>query len=218
MNNYNVVKLSEVLENVEEITNEYNSKQKYYEDDKTYFQIFHDDPEGIIKSASKSYKYSSDEITGDLVLDLGHKKIDLSKYTKEDYKNLSDELSHELAAKQIINIIKTDPELSDLNNRFKSNDVWLDTDRGYASISYNGENDKISTGELLFSIESNGDSSDSLNSNGFKYMSWSNNEGVYHSSLKSGLESTESYLRFLDEEKLLELESLDEKPKRRHKI
>lgn len=138
---YKVVSINDVLENAALQTKEYNSKQEYYDDDKTYFQMFHDNAESIIKSTPSTSKYTSDETTGDLVLDLGNKKIDISNYTEEDYKALSDDLSHELAAKEILDTIKNDPDFSDLNRRLESGEISLDTDRVYASISYIGNND-----------------------------------------------------------------------------
>lgn len=81
---YKVVSINDVLENAALQTKEYNSKQEYYDDDKTYFQMFHDNAESIIKSTPSTSKYTSDETTGDLVLDLGNKKIDISNYTEED--------------------------------------------------------------------------------------------------------------------------------------
>ncbi len=140
---YKLVSINDVLENAALQTKEYNSKQEYYDDDKTYFQMFHDNAEGIIKSTPSTSKYTSDETTGDLVLDLGNKKIDISNYTEEDYKALSDDLSHELAAKEIEDTIKTDPELSDLNRRLSNGEISIDTDREYASLS-------DSNGELVF--------------------------------------------------------------------
>ncbi|WP_213928854.1 hypothetical protein [Serratia marcescens] len=202
---YKVVSINDVLENAALQTKEYNSKQEYYDDDKTYFQMFHDNAESIIKSTPSTSKYTSDETTGDLVLDLGNKKIDISNYTEEDYKGLSDDLSHELAAKEIEDTIKTDPELSDLNRRLENGEISLDTDRVYASISYIGkcdDNEVLPIGDLIFSIEPKEDCQASLNSDGFNYVATSSttNEGVYYKSLKDGLESTQSYLRTLEYE------------------
>ncbi|EBS2638914.1 hypothetical protein M2T32_25820 [Klebsiella pneumoniae] len=202
---YKVVSINDVLENAALQTKEYNSKQEYYDDDKTYFQMFHDNAESIIKSTPSTSKYTSDETTGDLVLDLGNKKIDISNYTEEDYKALSDDLSHELAAKEILDTIKNDPDFSDLNRRLESGEISLDTDRVYASISYIGNNDGneiLPVGDLIFSIEPKEDCQASLNSDGFNYVATSSttNEGVYCESLKDGLESTQSYLRTLEYE------------------
>ncbi|EBC4198961.1 hypothetical protein KAP61_004482 [Salmonella enterica subsp. enterica serovar Infantis] len=202
---YKVVSINDVLENAALQTKEYNSKQEYYDDDKTYFQMFHDNAESIIKSTPSTSKYTSDETTGDLVLDLGNKKIDISNYTEEDYKALSDDLSHELAAKEILDTIKNDPDFSDLNRRLESGEISLDTDRVYASISYIGNNDGneiLPVGDLIFSIEPKEDCQASLNSDGFNYVETSSttNEGVYYESLKDGLESTQSYLRTLEYE------------------
>lgn len=202
---YKVVSINDVLENAALQTKEYNSKQEYYDDDKTYFQMFHDNAESIIKSTPSTSKYTSDETTGDLVLDLGNKKIDISNYTEEDYKALSDDLSHELAAKEILDTIKNDPDFSDLNRRLESGEISLDTDRVYASISYIGNNDGneiLPVGDLIFSIEPKEDCQASLNSDGFNYVAISSttNEGVYYESLKDGLESTQSYLRTLEYE------------------
>lgn len=207
MSNSKLVEINDVLETTANATKKYNSKQDYYEDDKTYFQMFHDNAEEIIKSTLPSSKYTSDENAGDFVLVVGDKKVDLSGYTKEDYAKLSDDLSHKLAAKEIIDTINSDPDLSDLNKMILNDDISVDTDRTYASI-----NDI--NGNLIFSIESkNNDSSTSLNAeNGFNYTSWSNNEGVNHPSLKSGLESTQSYLISSD----YELE--DKKPSKRLKM
>lgn len=202
---YKVVSINDVLENAALQTKEYNSKQEYYDDDKTYFQMFHDNAESIIKSTPSTSKYTSDETTGDLVLDLGNKKTDISNYTEEDYKALSDDLSHELAAKEILDTIKNDPDFSDLNRRLESGEISLDTDRVYASISYIGNNDGneiLPVGDLIFSIEPKEDCQASLNSDGFNYVATSSttNEGVYYESLKDGLESTQSYLRTLEYE------------------
>lgn len=152
---YKVVSINDVLDNAALQTKEYNSKQEYYDDDKTYFQMFHDNAESIIKSTPSTSKYTSDETTGDLVLDLGNKKIDISNYTEEDYKALSDDLSHELAAKEILDTIKNDPDFSDLNRRLESGEISLDTDRVYASISYIGNNDGneiLPVGDLIFQL------------------------------------------------------------------
>lgn len=195
---YKEVKLNDVLENAAVQTKEYNSKQEYYDDDKTYFQMFHDNAESIIKSTPSTSKYTSDETTGDLVLVLGNNKIDLSNYTEEDYRALSDDLSHELAAKEIEDTIKTDPELSDLNSKLSNGDIWVNTNFGYASVMYTGENDiadKIpgGSGNLIFSIKSNEDCLASLNSDdGFKYIT--DFDGVYKESIKEGLEDAQSYL------------------------
>lgn len=202
---YKVVSINDVLDNAALQTKEYNSKQEYYDDDKTYFQMFHDNAERIIKSTPSTSKYTSDETTGDLVLDLGNKKIDISNYTEEDYKALSDDLSHELAAKEILDTIKNDPDFSDLNRRLESGEISLDTDRVYASISYIGNNDGneiLPVGDLIFSIEPKEDCQASLNSDGFNYVATSSttNEGVCYESLKDGLESTQSYLRTLEYE------------------
>ncbi|YBD77832.1 hypothetical protein ACCR80_26170 (plasmid) [Klebsiella pneumoniae] len=45
---YKVVSINDVLDNAALQTKEYNSKQEYYDDDKTYFQMFHDNAESII--------------------------------------------------------------------------------------------------------------------------------------------------------------------------
>lgn len=199
---YKVVSINDVLENAALQTKEYNSKQEYYDDDKTYFQMFHDNAESIIKSTPSTSKYTSDETTGDLVLDLGNKKIDISNYTEEDYKALSDDLSHELAAKEIEDTIKTNPELSDLNSKLSNGDVWVNTDFGYASVMYTGDNDvadKLPSGNLIFSIQSKEDCHASLNSDeGFRYIS--EIDGVYKKSIKEGLEDAQSYLYTLEEE------------------
>lgn len=201
---YKEVKFNDILENAALQTKEYNSIQEYYDDDKTYFQMFHDNAESIIKSTPSTSKYTSDETTGDLVLDLGNNKIDLSNYTEEDYRALSDDLSHELAAKEIEDTIKTDPELSDLNRMLENGEIWVNTDFGYASVMYTGENDiadKIpgGSGNLIFSIKSKEDCLASLNSDdGFKYIT--DFDGVYKESIKDGLKDAQSYLYTLEAE------------------
>ncbi|EIF0095837.1 hypothetical protein LEW15_002808 [Salmonella enterica] len=210
---YKIVNVNDVLENAALQTKEYNSKQEYYDDDKTYFQMFHDNAESIIKSTPSTSKYTSDETTGDLVLDLGNKKIDLSSYTEEDYKTLSDDLSHELAAKEIEDTIKTDPELSDLNTRLSNGEISINTDREYASLD-----DK--NGELVFSIESKNshDSSISLNSDeGFRFIAWDSESGVYQPTLNDGLKSAQSYIRTLEEEAALEIDEPEQKSRTSYK-
>lgn len=204
---YKTVNVNDVLETAALQTKEYNSKQEYYDDDKTYFQMFHDNAESIIKSTPSTSKYTSDETTGDLVLDLGNKKIDLSNYTEEDYKTLSDDLSHELAAKEIEDTIKTDPELSDLNTRLSNGEISINTDREYASLD-----DK--NGELVFSIESKNshDSSISLNSDeGFRFIAWDSESGVYQPTLSDGLKSAQSNIQTLEAEAALEIDEPEQK-------
>ena len=204
---YKVVSINDVLENAALQTKEYNSKQEYYDDDKTYFQMFHDNAESIIKSTPSTSKYTSDETTGDLVLDLGNKKIDISNYTEEDYKALSDDLSHQLAAKEIEDTIKTDPELSDLNRRLSNGEISIDTDREYASLS-------DSNGELVFSIESNKNHnpSKSLNSDeGFRFIAWDGEYGGDQPTLSDGLKSAQSNIQILEAEAALEIDGPEQK-------
>ncbi|HHS9855046.1 TPA: hypothetical protein ACTW3A_004931 [Klebsiella quasipneumoniae subsp. quasipneumoniae] len=204
---YKVVSINDVLDNAALQTIEYNSKQEYYDDDKTYFQMFHDNAESIIKSTPTTSKYTSDETVGDLFLDLGNKKIDISNYTEEDYKGLSDDLSHELAAKEIEDTIKTDPELSDLNRRLSNGEISIDTDREYASLS-------DSNGELVFSIESKNshNSSKSLNSDeGFSFIAWGSEDGIDHNSLSDGLKSAQSNIQLLDAKAILEIDEPEQK-------
>lgn len=204
---YKVVNINDVLENAALQTKEYNSKQEYYDDDKTYFQMFHDNAESIIKSTPSTSKYTSDETTGDLVLDLGNKKIDISNYTEEDYKALSDDLSHQLAAKEIEDTIKTDPELSDLNRRLSNGEISIDTDREYASLS-------DSNGELVFSIESNKNHnpSKSLNSDaGFRFIAWDGEYGGDQPTLSDGLKSAQSNIQILEAEAALEIDEPEQK-------
>ncbi|EAS4985481.1 hypothetical protein D7X41_19815 [Salmonella enterica] len=214
---YKIVNVNDVLETAALQTKEYNSKQEYYDDDKTYFQMFHDNAESIIKSTPSTSKYTSDETTGDLVLDLGNKKIDLSNYTEEDYKTLSDDLSHELAAKEIEDTIKTDPELSDLNTRLSNGEISINTDREYASITYIGNsdgNEVLPVGELVFSIESKNshDSSISLNSDeGFRFIAWDSESGVYQPTLSDGLKSAQSNIQTLEAEAALEIDEPEQK-------
>lgn len=206
---YNIVSMSDLLENAAIKTKAYNDKQEYYEDEKTYFEMFHDNAESIVKSTATTSRYTSDESAGDLILDIGNKKIDLSNYTQEDYKSLSDDLSHELAAKEILDTIKTDPELSDLNRRLENGSLEVNTDRVYASISYIGDNEILPMGDLIFSIEAKEDSYGSLNNeDGISYMAWSSttNEGFSHKSLRDGLEDTQSYLQNLEAEAALEVD------------
>lgn len=159
--------------------------------------MFADDAESIIKSTKTSTQQSYDDSTGDLILSFGKDKIDISGFNEEDYKKLANELSHEFAAKEIIDTIKSYPDLSDLNKRLSNEEISVDTDRVYASISN-------SDGELVFSIESkNNDSSTALTEkDGFHYIAWSSttNEGVYYQSLNDGLKSTQSYIISLEPE------------------
>lgn len=204
---YKVVSINDVLDNAALQTKEYNSKQEYYDDDKTYFQMFHDNAESIIKSTPSTSKYTSDETTGDLVLDLGNKKIDISNYTEEDYKALSDDLSHQLAAKEIEDTIKTDPELSDLNRRLSNGEISIDTDREYASLS-------DGNGELVFSIESNKNHnpSKSLNSDeGFRFIAWDGEYGGDQPTLSDGLKSAQSNIQILEAEAALEIDEPEQK-------
>lgn len=204
---YKIVNVNDVLETAALQTKEYNNKQEYYDDDKTYFQMFHDNAESIIKSTPSTSKYTSDETTGDLVLDLGNKMIDLSNYTEEDYKTLSDDFSHELAAKEIEDTIKTDPELSDLNTRLSNGEISINTDREYASLD-----DK--NGELVFSIESKNshDSSIPLNSDeGFRFIAWDGEYGGDQSTLSDGLKSAQSNIKTLEAEAALEIDEPEQK-------
>ena len=211
---YNVVNMRDLLENAALKTKEYNDKQEYYEEEKTYFQMFHDNAESIVKSTATTSRYTSDESTGDLILDIGSKKIDITNYTEADYKSLSDDVSHDLAAKEIIDTIKNDPALSDLNNRLSNGSIDIDTDRVYASISYTCDDETLPMGDLLFSVEAKEDALASLNTkDGVSYMSWSSttNEGVSHRSLRDGLENTQSYLQNLEAEAALEIDEPEQK-------
>ena len=211
---YNEVNMNDLLENTAIKTKEYNDKQEYYEEEKTYFQMFHDNAESIVKSTATTSRYTSDESTGVLILDIGSKKIDITNYTEADYKSLSDDVSHDLAVKEIIDTVKNDPSLSDLNNRLLNRGIEVDTDRGYASISYTGDNETLPMGDLIFSIEAKEDSYGSLNNkDGISYMSWSSttNEGVSHKGLRDGLEDTQSYLQRLEAEAALEIDEPEQK-------
>lgn len=194
---YNTVNITDLLETTALKTKEYNDKQEYIEDDKSYFQFFHDNAQGLIQSTKKNAKYTSDESTGDLILDTGNKKIDITNFTDADYKSLSDDLSHDFALKEMIDKIKEEPELSNLNQRLSNGDISADTDRSYASVSYVGSEAILPRGELIFSIEVE---------DGVSYMAWSptTNEGVSHLSLMAGLKSTQSYLNNLEAEAALD--------------
>lgn len=213
---YNVVNMNDLSENAAIKTKEYNDKQEYYEDEKTYFQMFHDNAESIVKSTATTARYTSDENGGDLIVDTGNEKIDITNYTEKDYKSLSDFLSHEIAAKEIIDTIKNDTALSDLSNRLSNGNLEVNTDRVYASISYTGDNEILPMGDLIFSIEAKEDSHGSLNNeDGVSYMAWSSttNEGVSHKSLKDGLKSTQSYLNNLEAEAALDVDEPEQKSK-----
>jgi len=213
---YNVVNMNDLLESTAIKTKEYNDKQEYYEDEKTYFQMFHDNAESIVKSTATTARYTSDENGGDLILDTGNKKIDITNYTDADYKDLSDKLSHNFARKEMIDILKSEPELSDLNQGLSNGDISVDTDRVYASVSYVGSKSILPRGELIFSIEAKEDSYGSLNTeDGVSYIAWSSttNEGVSHKSLKDGLKSTQSYLNNLEAEAALDVDEPEQKSK-----
>jgi len=194
---YNTVSINDLLETTALKTKEYNGKQEYIEDDKSYFQFFHDNAQGLIQSTKKNTKYTSDESAGDLILDTGNKKIDITNFTDVDYKSLSDDLSHDFALKEMIDKIKEEPELSNLNQRLLNGDITADKDRTYASVSYVGDKEILPRGDLIFSIEIE---------DGVSYMAWSSttNEGVSHLSLMAGLKSTQSYLNNLEAEAALD--------------
>lgn len=213
---YNTVNISDLLETTALKTKEYNDKQEYIEDDKTYFQFFNENAQSLIQSTKENSKYTSDESTGDLILDIGDKKIDITNYTDADYKDLSDKLSHNFARKEMIDILKREPELSDLNQGLSNGDISVDTDRVYASVSYVGSKSILPRGELIFSIEAKEDSYGSLNSeSGVSYIAWSptSNEGVSHLSLMDGLKSTQSYLNNLEAEAALDVDEPEQKSK-----
>lgn len=203
---YNTVNISDLLETTALKTKEYNDKQEYIEDDKSYFQFFHDNAQSLIQSTKKNTKYTSDDSIGDLILNADDKKIDITNYTDADYKALSEDLSHDFALKEMIDKMKEEPELSDLNNRLLNGDITADTDRSYASVSYVGSKGILPRGDLIFSIEVE---------DGVSYMAWSSttNEGVSHLSLMDGLKSTQSYLNNLEAEAALDADEPELKSK-----
>ncbi|EMG6929022.1 hypothetical protein V5J53_004519 [Salmonella enterica] len=180
---YNLISKTDLFDHIAKRTKDYNDA---YEDEHiTYFQALDSNPEKMIKEIQSNPKYTSDNTVGDLILDLGDKQLDITNYTECQFRSLSDDLSHELASQEIIDVIKTDPALKDLNDKLSVGEITVDTKNEYASV-------KDTNGELLFSIESSyGIDSPLTKNDDFEIISWNENDGVYHNSISEGLKAVQ---------------------------
>ncbi|EIM9434792.1 hypothetical protein LN840_004699 [Escherichia coli] len=176
---YSMISKADLFEHIANSAKDYNDS---YEDEHiTYFQALDSNPEKIIKSSPFKMKYSQDSDVGDLVLDLGEKQIDITNYNECEFRSLSDDLSHELAAHEILDVIKTDPALKDLSDKLSLGEISVDTNNEYATV-------RDINGEMLFSIESSYGTDAPLTKNDeFEILSWSGIDGVYHNSINEGL-------------------------------
>lgn len=200
---YNVISKTDLFDHVAQRTKDYNDS---YEDEHiTYFQALDSNPEKMIKEIKTNPKYTSDNTVGDLILDLGDKQLNITNYTECQFRSLSDDLSHELASQEIIDVIKTDPALKDLNDKLSVGEITVDTKNEYASV-------KDTNGELLFSIESSyGIDSPLTKNDEFEIISWNENDGVYHNSISEGLKAVQSSILSKEYKDLLEIDEPEQK-------
>ncbi|ELU9969602.1 hypothetical protein SFD26_004005 [Salmonella enterica subsp. enterica serovar Infantis] len=200
---YKVISKKELFDHVAQRTKDYNDS---YEDEHiTYFQALDSNPEKMIKEIKTNTKYTPDNTVGDLILDLGDKQLDITNFTECQFRSLSDDLSHELASQEIIDVIKTYPALKDLNDKLSVGEISVDTKNEYASV-------KDSNGELLFSIESSYGADSPLTKNDeFEIISWNENDGVYHNSISEGLKAVQKNILSKEYKDSLEIDEPEQK-------
>lgn len=160
----NKEEMSAVIKETVSRTISHNDKQDYYEDDKSYATMFVEDREKILKSA----------------------KVDSAKVG--DW-----EMDCVLGAKQIIDLIKTDPDLSALKKAYEAKDISVDGFGMNYPVVYidhkNFVNDNKNNN--VMSVEPN---DGSLIGNGYQVTLRKSDDDVYASNLKEGLKNVQSTL------------------------
>jgi len=156
--------MSAIIKETVSRTISHNDKQDYYKDDKSYATMFVEDREKILKSA----------------------KVDSAKVG--DW-----EMDCILGAKQIIDLIKTDPDLSALKKAYEAKDISVDGFGMNYPVVYidhkNFVNDNKNNN--VMSVEPN---DGSLIGNGYQVTLRKGDDDVYASDLKEGLKNVQSTL------------------------